>query len=102
MCRKMALIVHLWQTLFFGLASSFVIERFLLAGCGLCSPFSVPKRGSVADLERVVLRSMVVATRKAKMQKGSCSVEQSGSAALQKNRTLYLTITVHQKVKIAV
>ena len=44
------------------LVNSFATMRFVLAGCGVCIPsFSVCKHGSMPDLEKVVLHSMVAA-----------------------------------------
>ena len=44
--------IHQQQTPFSCFASSFATVHFVLVGCGACIPsLSVPKRGSVSDLE---------------------------------------------------
>ena len=54
---------------FTSLVLSFVLLIF--AGCRVCIPsFSVPKRGSMSDLEKVVPHSILTAAKKARMRKG--------------------------------
>ena len=100
------IILHCQQTPFSHLASSFATMCLVLAGCWVCIPsYSVPNCGSMSEIWWRLL-----CTRWQQLQaKPECAkewrvphvAEQSISAALQKKRTLYKTITVQHKVKIA-
>ena len=61
------------QTPFSRLASSFAIVRFVLACCGVCIPsLSVPKRGSVSDLENVCSKRRSIGEGSFSLDGSSC------------------------------